>query len=515
MELIEEKIQVIAKEIQEAGASEWTITKIIKTLNEMNTASEKKLREKALELLKELDTNAATIYERFNKMKVYTTSETIKGFNRGAIITSLLKETTISRTVAEKITLEVENQIKDSKINFLTPSLIRELVNAKLTAYGFEEIRNTYTRVGEPVYEVKKKLENAPYSGETVKEYNILIELPKNARELHYEGTISIEDLEGYSHRPFAYTFIAEKKENLEKTICENIKTISKNRKYFCLSPSLYGLTFACGAFIKNDSQAKKTAQLIIDTTNIVEEKPTLSLELFTPSTLEKLGETKLNAAKITQHLLEENIVVGVDSPYCLKLINTSGKQFMVLNNSIEEYYPLSKQLFSPTKGISLFVNLNLEKIAEVNDEKQFFDKLTQIGEEILKLEKNKKEHLEKKNYLKQFNLSEMKTAIGLTNLYKTSENFSGARPFDFAAKTYKEISKLFPEHLLFGLGSEKAKQQFSQATNKEIYSQETLAFEECLSSKKCCFTRKAASIKELNELLEKKVKQIEYIGMD
>ena len=46
-------------------------------------------------------------------------------------IKSLLKETSIPRSVAEKITQEVEEQIKDAKISFLTTGLIRELVNAK------------------------------------------------------------------------------------------------------------------------------------------------------------------------------------------------------------------------------------------------------------------------------------------------------------------------------------------------------------------------------------------------
>ena len=132
MELVEEKIQIIAKEIGEANASTWTITKIIKQLSEMKTGNEKKLREKTLELLSELDPTAAVIYQRFNSMKVYTSKETANNFNRGNIITSLLKETNISRSVAEKITQEVEEQIKDAKINFLTTGLIRELVNSKL-----------------------------------------------------------------------------------------------------------------------------------------------------------------------------------------------------------------------------------------------------------------------------------------------------------------------------------------------------------------------------------------------
>jgi hypothetical protein len=447
-------------------------------------------------------------------MKVYTSNETIKGFNRGNIITSLFKETSISRTIAEKITSEVENQIKDSKINFLTPSLIRELVNAKLLAYGLEEIYNNYTRVGEPVYEVRKKLDENPYSGEIVREYNILLELPRSSREIHFDGTIHIEDIEGFSHRPYAYSLIAEKSSSLEKTICGTIKKVIQNKKYFCLQPSIYGLTFACSPFIKNGKQAQQAAEMIINSCEIPEEKPLLSLELFTPTILEPLGAHRENASKITTNLLDQNVVVSVDSKYCLKLIKLDKKQFTILNNSTEEYYPLTKKLFSPTKGIDLFVNINLEKIAEGNDEKQFFEKLSEISEEIKKLKTKKKELLSKKHYLKKFELEEMKTGIGLTNFYKLSENFEGSKPIDFSNKTFREISKLFEDNLLFGLASIKAQQRFSEITGKEIYSQNTLPFEECLTSKKCCFTGKAATIKELNELIDKKVKQIEYVGL-
>ena len=113
-------------------------------------------------MLKELDPSSAAIYERFSKMKVYLSSEKIAPFNRGHIITSLLKETNVSRTAAEKITIEVENQIKDTKINFLTPSIIRELVNAKLISYGLENVRNNYARMGEAVKDVEKKIQEKP-----------------------------------------------------------------------------------------------------------------------------------------------------------------------------------------------------------------------------------------------------------------------------------------------------------------------------------------------------------------
>jgi len=178
MELIQEKIQIIAKEIEEANASTWTITKIIKELTEMETKKETKLRKRALELLKKLDPNAGKIYETFSKLKVHTSKETLENFNRGHILTSLLKETNISRSVAEKITLEVENEIKDSKIEFLTTALIREMVNTKLVTYGLEKIREHYARIGEPIYEGKEKDSFRTLCGNANKRIQLIVKYP-------------------------------------------------------------------------------------------------------------------------------------------------------------------------------------------------------------------------------------------------------------------------------------------------------------------------------------------------
>ena len=514
MELIEEKIQIIAKEIQEANANPWTITKIIKALSAMNTGNEKKLREKALILLLDLDPNAAAIYERFNSMKVYTSSEFANNFNRGHIITSLIKETGISRSVAEKITQEVEDQIKDAKISFLTTGLIRELVNAKLIGYGFEEVRTKYARLGEPAYEVKKKLEKEPYSGEQVREYNTFLVLPKRARELHFNGTIFIEDIEGFSHRPFSYTFVAEKKETLEKTVVQNIKTLVQKRKNVYLQPNIYGLTFVCAPFVKNQTQIKKTSSLIKELLQIPGHDFTTSLELFTPTKLEEFSEHRLMAAQLSNNLIDqENIVVGVDSEYCLKLIDIKGKNFNILNNSQQEYYPLNKRFFSQTQGIDLFVNINLDSLGTNSDE--FFLGLEEVSKDIEKLKEIKQKQLLKKAYTKEFNVSDMKTGIGLTNLFTLGETFEHEKAIEFAKKTYRELSKLFPKDLFFGISSDKVLEKFSTINKKEVLSQDTLEFEDCLNSKKCCFTGKASSLKEINELIDKKVKQIEFIGQN
>jgi len=511
-EFIEEKIQLIAKEITEAEASTWTVTKIVKILNEMNTQSEKKLREKALELLKELDPNAAITYERFSKMRVCSSTEKSMPFNRGHIITSILKETSLPRSVAEKITLEVENQIKDTKINFLTTSLIRELVNAKLIMYGFEETRHNYARVGEPAYDVKKKLEEAPYSGEAVREYNILLELPKTGREMHFDGLINVEDLEGYSHRPYAVSFVAEKKLSLEQTILSAFKKANHERNKSFLMPSIYGLTFACAPFAKTKKDFEKAAELIKEACEVLDNPPLISLELFASTPLQDKAEHKINAARISNYLLEENTVVAVDSKYCLKLIDIKEKNFMILNNSGEEYYPMNKKIFSTTKGLDFFVDINLEKAAEQESEKDFFEELKKISEGITEMKTKKQELMKSRKYLKREEIETMKTGIGLTNIYSASEKYS-QRPVEFAQKALKEINRIFDDCLFFGVQSKSALERFSESSGHEVHSQETLPFEECLREKKCCFTGKTASITELNELIEKKVKQIEFIG--
>lgn len=514
MNLVEEKIQQIAKEMQEANASPWTVTKIIKALSEMNISSEKRLRERALEMLKELDANAAIVYERFSRMKVYNSNETVKGFNRGHIITSLLRETGLSRSVAEKITLEVENELKDAKISMLTASLIRELVNAKLIAYGFEDVRNHYTRAGEPMYEIMKKLEAAPYSGEGVREYNILLSVPRKALDMHFEGAIYIEDIEGFSHRPFAYSMIAERKETLEKTVAAAVRGLVEKRKYFCLPPSIYGLTFACAPFAEGTAKAKRCAELIKEMLKVPEQGFALSLELFTPSVLEGFAADRINAAKISDGLAGEiGAVICVDSKYCLKMIDAKGKNFTILNNSAEEYFPLNGGLFAPTQGISLFVNINLEKMAQGGTEAGLFERLAEVAGAVQELKKKKMELLSKKSYLKEFKPEEMKAAVGLTSLVQAGENIPGAKPLEFANRLYKEIQKLFPEELLFGLAGEKARKRFCEATSKDVHSQEVLDFEECLKEKRCCFIGKASSIKEVNELLDNKTKRIEFVG--
>jgi transposase len=508
MDLIEEKIQIIAKEMQESNANQWTITRIIKDLANSNTKSENKLRKLALEELKKLDPEAGQIYETFSKMKVYTSKETIENFNRGNIIKSLLKETSIPRTVAEKITLEVENQIKDSKINYITTALIRELVNAKLISYGFEKIRNEYTRLGEPLFEIAKKILLEPLANEQTREYNLLKILPRKIVEKHFSGEIFLEDISGFSTRIYSYAFICKKKETLEKTIVKNIKNIVTKNKYFSNTPNLYGLTFVTAPFLKTEAQTKRTSKIIKELLQIKQQDFSNSLELFIPSKFSEFAEHKLKAVELANYLLGlKSSVIQIDSKYCLKLIENKEKEFLIINNQNEEYFAMNKKLFSTTQGIDFFVNVNLEKILEDNED-DYLEKIDFLIDDLKKLKELKQKELASKSYLNDFCITEMKTGIGLTSILNIAEN----KNKDISNKIYKKFSNE-ESFNLFGLGSEKAKTKFSTVLNREVLSHDPMSFDDCLESKKCCFTGNAKTIKEVNELLDKKIKQIYYNG--
>ena len=63
---------------------------------------------------------------------------------------------------------------------------------------------------------------------------------------------------------------------------------------------------------------------MIKEINSLGEKEHLLSLELYTPKEFEKNQSNKINASKISNELISENTVVGVDSKYSLKLIQTN-----------------------------------------------------------------------------------------------------------------------------------------------------------------------------------------------
>ncbi|MGA2955021.1 MAG: anaerobic ribonucleoside-triphosphate reductase [Thermodesulfobacteriota bacterium] len=149
---------------------------------------------------------------------VRTSSETLSDWNRQRIVDALLRETTIDRDTAERISREVEEQIIASKISLVTAPLVRELVDAKLIEYGLEEARKMHTRLGVPLYDVDQLIlhpnrenANVPHGPEATnltlaerikKEYALLNVFSQEIGDAHMRGDLHLHDL-GFIDRPY------------------------------------------------------------------------------------------------------------------------------------------------------------------------------------------------------------------------------------------------------------------------------------------------------------------------
>ncbi|HIP34537.1 MAG TPA: anaerobic ribonucleoside-triphosphate reductase [Methanothermococcus okinawensis] len=180
------------------------------------------IKEIVCESLKEIDrengTNYLEKYKQKHNLVVRTSNNEIQPFDKTRIIKKLIDETGLDRETAEKIGNEIEKSLKRLNLKYITAPMIRELVNAKLIEYGLEEYRIRHTRLGIPIYDIKKLInegcrENAnlmhnPESihkwvaDETMKQYALLEIFPKDIADAHMRGDIHLHDLEYAAIRP-------------------------------------------------------------------------------------------------------------------------------------------------------------------------------------------------------------------------------------------------------------------------------------------------------------------------
>ncbi|MFA5034349.1 MAG: anaerobic ribonucleoside-triphosphate reductase [Candidatus Margulisiibacteriota bacterium] len=149
---------------------------------------------------------------------VRTSTDDIIAWDRDRIIDALIRETELKPEVALIIAIEVEKQIKAMAVKTITAPLIRELVDVKLLEYGLEEARRKHTRLGVPVYDVKKIIfhknkenANTPHSPEATnltlaenikKEFALLNVFSLPVADAHMRGDIHLHDL-GFADRPY------------------------------------------------------------------------------------------------------------------------------------------------------------------------------------------------------------------------------------------------------------------------------------------------------------------------
>lgn len=137
-------------------------------------------------------------------------------FDPQRITDALVRETRLAPDIAQKISLEVKEQIKRSGIRALTSSLIREVVDAKLLEYGLISVHRAHSRLGVPIYDVDRVIQNAPREAtgahgpegtslllaESIKrEYAMLAVFSDTVANAHLSGDLHLENL-GEIDRP-------------------------------------------------------------------------------------------------------------------------------------------------------------------------------------------------------------------------------------------------------------------------------------------------------------------------
>ncbi|MEK6942345.1 MAG: hypothetical protein AABW85_05805, partial [archaeon] len=407
-------IEKIVKEFQEAGATKWVALKIIKEL-EQEKLSGKKLMEKAIWHLKKFDQQSAEIFESFQKMKVYNSKEIVRSFDRGNIIHSLLKETTLSRTIAEKIGAEVENKLKDINLEYLNTSLIREMVAVKLLEFGQEKIHREYTRVGLPIFEVDNNLEREEQFGrEVLREYTWLKIIPAKIRELHFKSIIHLCDAPEFCTKPFSGSFYFRPKTGTpSKQVIELGHGILEAKKNNSRGILVESINSAFSPAIENYS-AQKTAdfaelimmQLEHCFGQTQKKQNIVSIELFDSGKTRQTEAQKEKAIELAQQLIKCHsepqktknfcLAVKIDSKYRLKLLEQNSPQETYFINCREENTSLFPLLIpTQTECISIFAGINLQKIATNSADCEIFgEKISGIAQELGKLFKLKHEKL-------------------------------------------------------------------------------------------------------------------------
>jgi len=482
--VVGEIIEKIARECGEAKATKWDIIRIVQEL-EGESGDEERMRQKALALLEKLNPEAARIYASFYRMAVHNSQQEIRPFDRGNIVKSLLRETKISRSAAEKIGSEVEDRLKDLKINYLTTSIIREMANAKLLEYGLEDVRNEYARVGLPAFDVEKKiLKNDNSFGEALEEFNISKPIPKELGELHFNSDIFIDDLAGFSSRALACSVETEKTDSYLDAVRAFAEKAAAMRGLFQNNANFDSFNLAFDASKKED---RPIAPLEIAQTLLSDgSRGCVGISLFVPDEI-KLGQTEKKASmefagRLAKAAAREaahfETKACVDDQFKHKLLNESGKRKITFINCLEKRrFAFNGRLYSEKNAILCSVSVNLQKIALESgaDERVFFEGLAEKASAVRQLAEIKEGLLARKQDFERhgFKLSGMEKILALTPLLDAAETVIGKSPekdlVSFAEKIVRRAQETFPGAKITPLVSQDAKKRFQRACREKF----------------------------------------------
>ncbi|GEM_PF-1564431 len=207
--------RVIQEKCRKAGIPFWDATEVIMRIKDRVKPgmTEDEIDDLIIEELRKKDENAARAYENYHRIYVRTSNGELEPFDKEKIVSSLLKETTLTQKVCEEIANEVESDIRRLELRYISAPLIRDMVNSKLLERKYTRARLEYSRLGLPLYDVHNIIENPPVTpknpetihkifGDSVtSEYALTKLLPEEIAKAHLSGFIHIHDIPYFGTR--------------------------------------------------------------------------------------------------------------------------------------------------------------------------------------------------------------------------------------------------------------------------------------------------------------------------
>ena len=257
----------LALKLQELGASPIEVAEVLEMVGD--NLSE----ERVYEVLKRIDPDLAERFRREMSLYVWRSDIRREPFKRERIVKSLVKETGISKSVAEKVAREVEDKVRQTNLTFITSSLIRELALIKLLEYGFEEAYRRYTRLGVPVYDLNVIVSKGTaglyerLSGRILQQYAILYLFPKPLVEALFEGFVEVGGLTN-PFVPYAQTYYT-KISGIDRWF-EGLTKYLLNREFVDV-PSIYVPPFLEEEHLRVIKSIKRVSNAILWSTEDIE----------------------------------------------------------------------------------------------------------------------------------------------------------------------------------------------------------------------------------------------------
>ncbi len=428
-EPVSEALQQIIEECREAKASPWVIGKIVKELRAEKNPRRDQLRRRTLELLTQFDPKAGKTFESFQRLTVRTSGMEIQRFDRGNIIHSLLKETSISRPMAEKIGAEVEDKIKDLDIQYLSTALIREMVIGRLLEYGLENIRRQYCRLGLPVYDVDHLVsENRLDATAILSKYHLAKTIPPRLADYHFAGEIHIASLWDFSIRPVAESVRVDELAD-EASMARLAHSLARAKQQSGIPPTVEGVAHAIR--IKSKKRRNELALAFWSMVSAIESQGTtagvVQLSPFAPArwtepgtgrslSVENVIAVHSAFGKMTEPPTAYYPVLAFDSKYQVKILDTLTGQVEILNCTRDEL--LAWPEFCAPRPVSGHYRVHAERLsAEGDSETRFVERLLKRADALVELETVRRESLSERSFHAHTDWTAWGAHVGFTGL--------------------------------------------------------------------------------------------------